>query len=142
MKLESLVPRKSKFTISTEKNGELEFELRPYTVRDEAFVVSNWKTTQELESIFVNDFPELCRLVYHMLTLDSQMRLKDIEVKYLDEDEEVKIIKGGPNKLCALIAGDPMEQANIIKAIMECRGLSMPILEALVSEENEKKKLS
>jgi hypothetical protein len=140
MKLDALVPRKSQFKITTEQ-GELEFELRPYTVRDEAFVVRNWKTTQELENIFLNDFPELCRLVYHMLTFDSQMKLKEIEVRFLDENEDAQVVKGGPNKLCALINGDPIEQANIIKAIMECRGMSMPVLEALAAEEDAKKKV-
>ena len=137
MELDQLIPEKTtwKKTIKGEgESREITLVFRPFDLDDEAWMKRAFG--DDLQEKFEKvDMDAISRIAFHQLELESKREL--MAIKYLDMDEdgnEVEVAKTGREKLGKLCVG-MSEQIELLKVILNARGLSMPIVEKLIDEE-------
>ncbi|MBF0315607.1 MAG: hypothetical protein HQK52_19460 [Oligoflexia bacterium] len=137
MQLQDIIPKRVAFGLrATEK----EYFLRPFNLNDEVWIKSKYSEEEFSKILHSMDMPEIVKIVYHQLENEYKAEFKATEViEYDDDGNEITRKISGPEKLSSAIQGFD-EQLLIYKALMECRGLSMPVLEE-INKELAKKKL-
>lgn len=139
MELGEAIVKEVSFKLS-KMEGEL--TLKPFSLRDEAWLRETFKD-DELVKIFEElDQPEniykLMRIVYRQLTDESKLRIVNSITPFeIDENGEKKEIKANaPKKLEYVITG-ANELVKVCQSLLEVRGLSTP-----KSDESKKKKVT
>lgn len=145
--LEDMVPAEVPWDVTDKVGREMVLTFRPFTVGDEAWLKREYgNKLQEVFEKFKID--EICRIAFHQLNKESKKVLFEIKFVDIDEDgEEVELKLNGPNRVAMLVGGFK-DQADLVKKLIETRGLSLPIIEEIGKtlgqqvEEEAKKKTS
>ena len=138
--LADLKARPSTFNLIAPDGTEVSLTLRPINLQDEAYIqreIGEDKFQKALENV---EIPILCKFVFAQLDLASKTLLKNIKLIDMDEEGNEFEMAPGPlsEKLKYLIAGYENAYA-MYTALLEARGLSMPMVDAIMEEELKKK---
>lgn len=146
MKLSDLKPKRVSIPLDvTNSDGEVqnfELVLRPYTLADEAWTEEEYKDKAALVKVFeeINMY-EICRMAFHQSTIETQRKIMAVKFAGFDaEGNEVEVNKLPHEKLMGMISGFE-SGIKIFKGLLECKGLSMPMIEKMAEEDLKKKGL-
>lgn len=127
MKLEDLKPRPSKFHLSFNDKW---YSLRAWTLQDQIWM--NQEYGDKVNHIFNEkniDIVAISRMAYRLLEEKADFKAK--EIKTIDEDGLEKVEMLGGYKLLIARVRTIQEQMNMLAAVVECIGLSMPQVEEI-----------
>jgi hypothetical protein len=138
IKLEDIVPQGATFTLSRTKKT---YRLRPVSLADEIWL--NKEFGAQIETIFREvRMREICRIVFHQLEEESKADFAKQTVTIMNEEgDKVSETKGGAELLFCLIAGFA-EKMEIFNALLQTIGISRPMVEKLVAEDEKKSQAS
>ena len=136
--LGELTPEASTFNITTPDGKELSLTLRPITLKDDQWIQRELGEKTFNEALQTQEMSVVSKFVYHQLVIDSKRLVKEIKLIDMDEDgNEFEVECNGPEKLLHLIAGYKNGYA-MFSALMQARGLSLPVFDAMVEDEIKK----
>lgn len=146
MNLSELNPKQVEILLPvTDQDGrqrDFSITLRPYTLADEAWTEETYKDKLKLIEIFEKlNMVEICRMVFHQCSITSKKEI--LSVKFYDLDEngnEFEVNKLGHEKLMGMITGFK-SGISLLQGLLECKGLSMPMIEKIAEDELKKKGL-
>jgi hypothetical protein len=138
MQLKDLIPQKAQFSL---RSTGREHTLRPFSLSDTAWLHSKF-SDEEIARIFEKlDTVAISQIVYHQLVDEDKRQFLAQEMTHInDEGEEEKIRYSGPQIFMQAIQGMDEELA-MAQALMECRGMSLPLMEEMQKESAKKKEL-
>lgn len=132
--LEDLTRTPSEFTLS---NGK-KFTLRPCNLADESWMQRTFG--KDLEMIFKEiKVEEISRIVFHMMEPESKAEFSPVEIKEVDEDGITSITKIGGVALFRTLVVDTKDKMAILQALLETIGVSRPVQDQLMTDQQEKK---
>ena len=146
MTLDELSPRKTEFYMTaTTQSGEdqrITFVLRPFTLADELWLERNIGNEKEIQRVFAEmDLQKMLKIVFYQLTTQSKKKIMAIKVTDIDEQgNEIESEASGPERLGHLVRG-LKDGMRIYMALMDCRGISQPVLTKMVEDDLKKKGL-
>lgn len=134
MELIDLKPQESSFKL--QKYDEI-FKLNPITLADEAWLLETYGQ-EGVSAIFTEmNLPEICRVVFRLMSLDSKRAFKKKEVTLIDEEgNETTGELGGLDLFMAMMSGND-DKVAVINALIENIGASRPE----VKEDSKKKEM-
>lgn len=136
--LNALIPKPSEFTLSATKKT---YKLNPFSADDTVWVTDKFGE-DGIKKIFGGKFRDLCAIVYHLLSDEDRADFpyEEDENAVDDDGKKFKRVLTGPVKLCDTIRGGA-EITAVQKALLECIGMSQPLLDKLeVKQEKAEKK--
>ena len=122
MKLEDLKPRPSKFHLSYNDKW---YTMRPWTLNDQIWM--NQEYGDRINEIFSEkniDIVAIARMAFRLL--DDKSDFKAREFTAIDEDGNETTQTIGGYKLLIARVKTVKEQLELLTAVVECIGLSMP----------------
>ena len=143
MNLEDLTPRAVTVEMDVSEVPEqpqlIELVLRPFSLRDDAWTNRNY-TKESLAKIFEKiDMPEIAKMVFNQLNIESKRTVMATTIMDMDEEgNEFEVKMNGPEKLMAMTKGFT-NSIRLYKALLESKGLSMPVLEKIAEDDLKKK---
>lgn len=129
--LTDLNPRSVEFDLKIIDNDGtshvISLTFRPFVLRDEEYLQRNWNS-KEIEAIFKEMKPkEMAMICFRQLNSDSKKKISEIKVMDCDDEGNEFEIPNGYVKLMA-ITGGLASMMTLNKALIEAKGLSMPLL--------------
>jgi len=132
--LPKLLPKPAEFEVYFNDGKTRTLELRPYTLRDEAYLQENYESEELAQKLQNLDPRLLAQLIWRQLTPKSKKLFKD--VKAIDDDGNEVELKGYEKLMESF--GGIAQIMNAFSSLMECRGLNS-ILEDPEFESKKKK---
>ena len=131
MELKEFIPQETSFKLKI-GTAEKELFLRPFNLRDEAWLDQQWTLEERAEIFQKIDMPPICKIVWHQLTLESKKILMSVKVIDMDESgNELEIATSGPEKLMYCMSEGVQQSINVFQSLLTAKGLSTPALEKL-----------
>lgn len=113
------------------------YTLRKFNLEDEVWLRDTFKG----EPIFTEQMTtdHLCRIAFHQLTMHDKEKFQPIDVTIINEDtgEKSTVKMGGWKLFRAKISGQG-EKLIIFKGLLHTVGISRPMLNKILSEEEKK----
>lgn len=135
IQLEDLIPEKATFTLKA--TGDRVHTLRELDLGDQVWLKGRFGE-KEIERIFNKRMmPEICVIVMRLLEDRTGFEPERVMEKDFETGEEKEVFLTGPEKLQRCIAGLP-EQQTIFLALLKTIGISQPVLDKLIEEEEKK----
>lgn len=136
MELEDFVPEKGTFKLSL--FPDVEFELRPMSLDDEAWLQ---KTFPDAQAIFKEvRMAEIARIAYRLLSIEQQRMFKMQKVTFMDEEGNESETQMGGAKLFASSIRGVNEKIAVFKAILSTIGASRAVETAVKQADGDEKK--
>lgn len=137
--LDALIPQPAEFTLSATKKT---YKLRPFSADDSVWVINKFGE-DGLDKVFKGRFRDLCAIVYHLLSDSDRADFpyEENENAIDDDGKKFKRVLTGPLKLCDTIRGGA-EITAVQKALLECFGMSQPLLDGLEVKQQKAEKKS
>ena len=141
MNLFDLHPKKTSFLIKIGGRKKRLF-LRPFLLRDEAFIQKNWNAQELIERIGVkHDIKLIAQLIWHQLTPKSKKFIMSLNLQYIDIDdvtgEKISVKPNGVERLLNIL--DEGSLADGLDAFIKCKGLNSEFLAGQLGNEKKKK---
>lgn len=138
MELTDLIPKEVTLVkiLSTEEGEQqISLTLRKFDLEDESWIKSAYPNLKEVFDEV--QMEPISRIAFHQLTNKSKLDLMKIKFEQVTEEGEIEeICKTGPQKLRKITVGFN-DQIELLKAILETRGLSMPVVEEISKTANK-----
>lgn len=142
MSLSEIIPKPAEFSLRS--TGET-YTVRPFSIDDSEWIKSKY-TVEELEHILQEwRMSDIVKITYHQLIFEDKKKFLAEEIEEVNDDGElIKRKLTGVEKFMRAIQG-PDEEYQIYNALMEARGMSLPVVEKLGQQleelnQNSKKK--
>lgn len=117
----NLLPRESSFTVSFVDGKKRTLILRPFTLRDEAYLQQEFANSDILDKLTSLDVNFACKMVWRQLVPESKELFDDVVA--IDDDGKVIKDAEGYEKFASAFGG--VEQlAAAYNALLECRGMN------------------
>jgi len=113
------------------------YTLRKFNLEDEVWLRDTFKG----EPIFTEQMTtdHLCRIAFHQLTMHDKEKFQPVDVTIISEDTgEKTIVKMGGWKLFRATISGQGEKLIIFKALLHTIGISRPMLNKILSDEEKK----
>lgn len=136
--LEKLFPKETKIKFS---KIDKEFTVMPITLSDDAWMLHEFGGQQGLVDVFEkHDLRGMVRILYRLLSNDDKKFITtNIEINFTDEEGQETSLKSNIDKLLYMI--DVSEMSEIVTALLNARGKSLPDLAEDASSDEVKKKV-
>ena len=141
MNLLDLKPKRSSFKIDV-KGRKHKLCLRPFSLRDQAWIQENYGDEDLLAKILAHDVQTIANLIWQMLEPRSKKKIMEFDINFIDVDEvtgeEKEIHLNGKEKLLELLDEASIQRG--LQAFAETRGLNNAVANKSIKEIKKKMK--